>query len=166
MKKAVVNIGDKFQRWTIIKEVERKNRSRRVLCECSCGKIREQYLSNIKTGGSVSCGCYSVEQLNKRQHLIKRRHSENHPNYKGGHIRKDGYLLVSEKGVLTYAHRVIMEKKLNRKLSFDETIHHIDGNRSNNNIENLLLISRSEHSKQYHSGKLNIKKNNEILFAT
>lgn len=36
-------------------------------------------------------------------------------------------------------HRVVMEKHLGRRLRADESVHHIDGNRSRNAIENLQL---------------------------
>lgn len=44
-------------------------------------------------------------------------------------------------------HRLIMEKRLGRKLTFNEVVHHIDGNSLNNEDDNLLLMSRSEHIK-------------------
>ena len=44
-------------------------------------------------------------------------------------------------------HSVIMEEVLGRKLSSKECVHHIDHNRSNNNAENLQLMTRSEHAK-------------------
>jgi predicted DNA binding CopG/RHH family protein len=37
-------------------------------------------------------------------------------------------------------YRQIMEKKIGRSLLPPEVVHHIDGNRENNNIENLLLL--------------------------
>ena len=44
-----------------------------------------------------------------------------------------------------------MEKFLNRNLSKKEYIHHIDGNTLNNNINNLSLLSLSEHKDVHNS---------------
>lgn len=45
-------------------------------------------------------------------------------------------------------HRYIMEQYLGRKLSNKEVVHHIDHNRKNNSIENLVLFpSNSAHIK-------------------
>lgn len=45
-----------------------------------------------------------------------------------------------------YEHIYLMELKIGRKLTSDENVHHIDGNRSNNDYSNLLLLTRIEHS--------------------
>lgn len=50
-------------------------------------------------------------------------------------------------------HREIMEKKLGRKLRSDEEVHHIDGNHFNNDPDNLIVLSKSEHSKIHASWK-------------
>lgn len=43
-------------------------------------------------------------------------------------------------------HRSLMESAIGRRLANDEVVHHIDHNRSNNVIENLQLMKRSEHA--------------------
>ena len=62
---------------------------------------------------------------------------------------------IDEKGYLIYTcgnkkgrpvHRVIMEEYLGRKLSRDECIHHINGDKLDNRIENLQVLSRGEHT--------------------
>lgn len=87
---------------------------------------------------------------------------ENHPGWKGG-IEKhnEGYILVYDKGNgyknKIFAHRKIMEEHLGRKLESSELVHHIDGNKYNNAIENLKLMTRAEHMN-FHREALNKNK--------
>src|SRR5574343_198642 len=46
-------------------------------------------------------------------------------------------------------HRLIMENHLGRSLLTNEHIHHKDGNKRNNEISNLMLISSSDHAKTH-----------------
>jgi len=57
------------------------------------------------------------------------------------------------KRILIDEHRYIMEQYLGRKLTKNEVVHHIDENKMNNNIENLQLLTRSEHSRLHRLGK-------------
>ena len=51
-------------------------------------------------------------------------------------------------------HRYVMEQYLGRKLLGDEVVHHKDGNKENNDIDNLELMSLSEHSRQHMLGNV------------
>ena len=42
-------------------------------------------------------------------------------------------------------HRFVLEQKLRRVLNPKEHVHHIDGNKLNNNLNNLYLTNNSEH---------------------
>ena len=47
-------------------------------------------------------------------------------------------------------HRVVMENELGRLLDRDEIVHHIDGDKKNNELSNLQVMSSAKHSS-YHS---------------
>lgn len=49
------------------------------------------------------------------------------------------------KGKWVSEHRYLMEKKIHRKLLAYEHVHHIDGDKLNNNIKNLCILDIKEH---------------------
>jgi hypothetical protein len=67
--------------------------------------------------------------------------------------RNKKYLVVYNNGKYKMLHRIIVEKHLGRKLSDDEIVHHIDGDGLNNSINNLQIMTRSEHSRHHECGK-------------
>ena len=63
------------------------------------------------------------------------------------------YVLVNGRRVARRESRKIMEDHLERTLEPWEIVHHRDGNRSNNAIENLEVQEWGEHSTRHHMGK-------------
>jgi len=70
----------------------------------------------------------------------------------------NGYMLVycpnhpyaKSKGHV-YEHRYVLETHLKRYLNRDEIVHHLNGNASDNRIENLSLMLNGPHVKHHHS---------------
>jgi hypothetical protein len=82
----------------------------------------------------------------------------------GVYNREDGYLglyeikLKGERTKYSMEHRLIMEQHIGRKLKNSEVVHHLNGNRKDNRIENLSLFNTSAWHRKWHALYRNIVK--------
>jgi hypothetical protein len=84
----------------------------------------------------------------------------------GGRIKDNnkGYILIYEPNHpncyknYVYEHRLVIENHIGRLLNTEEIIHHINGIKDDNRIENLMIVSKSEHCIVEGFGKQNIGK--------
>ena len=117
---------------------------RRKYCSRTCkrqnSKQRNAMLKN-----------FSGEAWNKDKkcpEISARQMGENNPMWKGGIQKKKGYL-YRYVGNQKYRpeHRFVVEAIIKRELRKTEIIHHVNGNRSDNGIENLQYF-RNKHAHQ------------------
>jgi hypothetical protein len=145
-----ITVGTRFGRLVVTGESQRiKKKSPTVhlyypvLCDCGTSKlVRKDSLLQKRI---VSCGCKKNEFF-KQQGLGERAW-----NWKGGRRIEDGYVLIyepshprSKSNGYIREHTIVMEKNLGRYLIKTENVHHKNGNRQDNRIENLELWNTSQ----------------------
>jgi hypothetical protein len=59
--------------------------------------------------------------------------------------------------MITTEHRYVMEQHLGRELEPEEIIHHINGDRKDNRIENLRLMKNQSQHLRLHRGSLYVE---------
>ena len=70
-------------------------------------------------------------------------------DHRGEVLQKNGYISVSIGNKRYYKHRLVMEEHLGRKLKSNEEVHHMNGNRTDNRIENLTLVVKGKHQREH-----------------
>ena len=64
-------------------------------------------------------------------------------------INKQGYVEIFVKGEWVLEHRYVIETFLKRKLKTEEPVHHLNGCKLNNCIENLMLFPSQEKHRAF-----------------
>jgi len=81
---------------------------------------------------------------------------------KGFSLKPSGYLAFTRgEHKERSLHVVIMEQALGRHLHAQEVVHHIDHNKQNNALENLQIMTRSEHASHHAKIAYKTRKRNE-----
>ena len=123
-----------------------RQKDRKVEKKCViCGKtfkVKESkaYLENSYIHCSMKCA-----QVTR----IKKVSGPLHPRWRETKAKQGGYVSYKKDGKTRYVHRDVMEEFLGRKLRRDEIVHHKNHNRKDNRVENLELMTNSEHVKMH-----------------
>lgn len=122
--------------------------------------LYKEGMSAREIGRNMNLFCTSITRVLKRHNCkMKSGKGKEHSQWKGGRGLKSGYWTVYNpyhpralNNGRVWEHILIMEKHLNRTITKDEPIHHMDYDRKNNAIKNLYVCkSHSEHQEIHKS---------------
>lgn len=148
----------------------------RVIVKCEiCGYERSTayqnyYNSQLKKNNDGTTHCKScASKINgiKKQgqpawskgKTFPERQGKNSPTWKGGRFKsKDGWIIAIQGKSGIKEHRYIMSQHIGRDLERSEEIHHINIDKFDNNINNLCILTSSEHAKLHGSFEKLIQK--------
>jgi len=124
------------------------------ICECGCGQRTE--IAKVTIRERRAFKGHPLPRL--PGHGTHRRGADHHL-WKGGTIkRRDGYVMQyapdhprAMKGYVAQ-HRLVVELRLGRRLEPTEHVHHINGIKDDNRIENLVVLTHAEH-RAAHAGQ-------------
>lgn len=150
-----------------------------------CGKMVYIPKHRLKTFGYCSRKCSAKEAYKSRIYtsvskeirekisktLVGKYRGYKSPHWKGGrYSHADGYIYLyapnhpyKNKDGYVFEHRLVIENYLQRFLSKDEHIHHKNGIKNDNRLENLKIFSNSQHLK-YEWNKGNMKNASKTWF--
>ena len=127
-----------------------------------CPTCQREFMGRVdRPSGRCSRQCFfeNKDYRKLRSEIIKPRNliPSNTATWRGGrHSDEKGYVLIympshpkTKDGRYVYEHRLVMEKHLGRYLKSKEVVHHINGIKSDNRIENLEVTNQSKHASEH-----------------
>lgn len=99
--------------------------------------------------GHTRCACGCGARTNISRAGVPRRYLRGH-NRRGLGSRgwiEGGYKYISVNGKKIAEHRHIVERRERRKLTSNEIVHHIDDDKLNNDPDNLVVLTKGEHTR-------------------
>lgn len=163
----MLNVGDV----EIGFNIGRNTKNKYIVHACpDCGKTRWVQIARASTNPRC-CRCAQILTFGRktpeeRENFFKSHIGELNNFWKGGRItRRDGYIQTrvlrddffrptAAKSGYCLEHRLVMAKHLGRNLHLWETVHHKNGIKDDNRIDNLQLVSEDKHN---HITRLQIK---------
>jgi hypothetical protein len=115
-------------------------------------KSRIKWSKKAKYCSRKCCLNSSAIKKTQFQKGHKKSNLSSNAQWKGGKIIDEkGYIRIRfSPNKWQYEHRIVMEKHLGRKLRKSEQIHHIDSNKINNVISNLILFPNPRAHTNFH----------------
>lgn len=118
--------------------------------------VARNYRSRAYPQSCAACGASFYARRTDHIRFCSRRCGqlrERHPHWKGGRRIQKGYVLflaaddhlvapMRDRGGYVPEHRAVMARALGRPLRGNETVHHINGVKTDNRLENLELRQR------------------------
>lgn len=122
---------------------------RSVLITCYCGKSIRIQSSRIGRKKYCSKSCFYKYRIRPKglDYKIIRTNAGWFEKTKGYTIDEKGYKRIYLRGGKRYIreHRLVMQDYLGRSLFPCEIVHHLNGNKVDNRVENLIVLSKNEH---------------------
>ena len=128
----------------VARDIGFKGRNKYVWVQCECGRKRWVSKHHLKA--------------RKNERCIKCRHKgDKNPRWRGGkRVTAEGYSSIkptaddlkfvnAQKDGYVIEHRLVMARHIGRKLKANEIVHHVNENKNDNRIENLLLMTQAQH---------------------
>lgn len=126
--------------------------SKNVICMLDDGS--QLSMHKLLMGDGIYVHKNELNNDNRRSNLVSIRGYKNN-----GKTYLNGYIAIyfpehprAFGNGCVYEHLLVAEKILNRNLTKDECVHHIDLNRTNNDVDNLMIFATEKDHIAFHNG--------------